>query len=332
MSRLQKQNLRNIKRIFEEKTNTDLDPTHRASRINPRRRVVLLAAAVMLLCLLSAFAVPAFSPLAGDALSLSGTYEGEGIVTVYVENNSDKELKFQEQARLVCWDTSEEVAQIGGDVLFENTIFPAHSNGTMTLDLSDAFDIAALEADKQNTRYYLLLTNQDFLFGHDWMCSFSIGEASLDEETIEQTSPHHAVEPLIAEEIEEELRFYFADSYTGQIMADNEQNGLYLQKVTQLLAQFGGNVAVPVDPMLLVDRTPEDVVFDKTYPTEQQYELVGQNYHTVDAYGRIVAGCNSPMGLEYSPGDDSLPGRRGRRRCVPSPDLSVHLRSLRHPG
>ena len=307
MARFRKQNLRHIKNIFEEKTRVDLNPAHRTRKRHSGRRKIVLAAAIVLCLALAAFTKPIFSPLNGDELSLRGTYEGGGIVSVYVENGSDKELKFQEQVKLVNWGTSEEVATTGGKVKMENTVFPAHSNGTMTIDLSDAYDVEALETAKpaqtSTFYYYLVLTNQNFLFGQDWVCSFRFDTEDTPEETeaekmVAETLPPEPVETIIAERIEEELRFYFEDAYADQMMATNEQNFVYMQKVQELLMRFAGTVVPPVDPMLIVGKTPEDVVFDESYPMERQYELVGEHYTILDGYGRIVAGFNSPTGWE----------------------------------
>ena len=308
MSAMKKRNLHNIKCRFEEKTGADLNPAHHSRKGIPWKAVPVLAAMVLCFGLL-AFAEPIFSPLNGDALSLSGTYLGNGLVCVYVENGSDKELKFQEQVKLYNWGTGKEIKPTGR-VSMENTVIAAHSSGTMTVDLSGAYDVKALEeanpADTHTFYYYLLLTNQDFLFGQDWMCSFSfrnMDEKSPEENNTEElpeetTVPSVPVEALIAEQIEEELRFYFADAYKNQLMATNEANFEYMQKVQELLARFDGTVLAPAEPMLIAKRLPEGIVLDETYPMEQQYALVGQYHHIIDGYGRIVAGFNSPTGFE----------------------------------
>ena len=105
MSSFSKTNLQNIKDIFEEKTGVEL--------VSRRRRpigVSVLVAAVMVCCLtMTAFAVSLFSSLDGDDLSLSATYEGNGLVSIQVENRSNKNLSFQPQLRLMQWSTAEEI-------------------------------------------------------------------------------------------------------------------------------------------------------------------------------------------------------------------------------
>ena len=63
----------------------------------PVMRTLLIAALIALILAVPGCARFLFSPLNGDALSLGGTYRGNGIVTVEVKNGSDKELKFQKQ-------------------------------------------------------------------------------------------------------------------------------------------------------------------------------------------------------------------------------------------
>ncbi|MDO5152066.1 MAG: hypothetical protein Q4D50_01715 [Eubacteriales bacterium] len=302
-----KQNVRNIKCIFEEKTGVDLNPAHRQQPKKSVKWMVLVAAAVICGLMMAACGVALFSPLNGDELSLSGTYEGNGIVSIFVENGSDKSLTFQKQLKLMCWSTSEEVERLDGEIVFQNTSFPAHSSGTMTIDISRAYDIAALEQGLPEM-YYFLLTNNDFFFGHDWMCSFRFRPEETGTE--ETSSPEHIDASLLRaqaiDEIEEDLRFYFEDAYADQAMRSNGKNAEYMQKVQELLARFNGTVVPPVDSALTVDKTPEGVVFDETYPMERQYELVGEYRPIIDGYGRIVAGFNSPTGYEHALTLDSL--------------------------
>ena len=159
--------LSHIERRFCEKAGLPYVPRRR----RPVRTALVLAAALCLLSL-TVFAAGLFSPLHGDALSLSARYEGDGIVSVTVENGSDKPLTFQPQLKLMRWSTAQEVEPLpGGEVDFETLQFAPHSEGVMTLDLSHAYDVEALEEPLQNDHYYLLLTNRDFVFGQDWMCS-----------------------------------------------------------------------------------------------------------------------------------------------------------------
>ena len=94
-----------------------------------------VVAAVFCFFSMTVFANSLFSSLSGDELSLSATYEGNGVISVQVENRSDKELNFQSKLKLMRWSTSEEVKPLSGKVSFSNTEIPANSSGTMVIDL-----------------------------------------------------------------------------------------------------------------------------------------------------------------------------------------------------
>ena len=189
MSELKKENLENIKSIFEAKTGVEL-PKSRTVRRSARVAIVL--AAVIACLSITAFAGMQFSSLDGDELALDAVYEGEGVVAISVENRSDKLLEFDEKFYLRRW--SGDTVQVNmEEVRFENTVFAPGSSGIMRIDLSDACDVAALEQSLEgNDHYYFLLTNNGFAFGQDWMCSVDFapdGEkehADIEVEVIEQ--------------------------------------------------------------------------------------------------------------------------------------------------
>lgn len=300
MSAMTRKNLRNIKCRFEEKTGVDLHPAGRA-RGTPVRKLLVLAAVLACCAAMLAFTHPLFTPLDGDELSLTGTYEGNGIVSVHVENRSDKELTFQNKTKLMRWVTSEEVERLGGEALFENTTFPAHSSGTMTVDLSQAYDIKALEESATSAEwFYLVLTNNSFLFGHDWMCSVCFDRTQ--EPALEENRPHVSAAAEMLEDMEEELRFYFQDAYGDTLMAFNEANFRYQQKVEELLTRFDGTVVPALSPSIMVGdptvfldpepmmgKIPPGVVFDPSVSDEQQYLLTWSDWEYTDGYGRMVA-------------------------------------------
>lgn len=304
-----RRNLHNIKSIFQARTGVPLVPSRR-----PAKRALLLAAVIACCALLAAFTLPLFTPLNGDVLTLSGTYLGNGIVSVSVKNDSDRELEFQEQLKLISWTTGEEIPPLTGNPSFENTVFPPHSTGTMTIDLSGAYDIDALETTipgrPKDVYYYLLLTNRDFLFGHDWMCSFSFGSASPAVEAGDAGHAQEAAHTIAS--IEEDLQFYFRDAYGDVLPAFNEANFTYQQKVQELLLRTEGTLVRPVDPGLLVDRNAPGAIFDDQLPPELQHRLVGQNYHAIDGYSRIVgtefSGGSSDYSLQLS---GILPQKQG---------------------
>lgn len=281
---MDKHNLNNIKARFREKTGVDLEQRGHSCR-RPVRTAALIAAVLALFLLTAAFTWPLFSPLDGDALTLTATYEGNGIVSIQAQNHSFKRLEFQPHTKLVKWITGETVTPLAGEVLFTGLTIAPHSTGTITVDLSKAYDMEVLESDRSRVWYYLVLTNDDFAFGQEWKCSVYFGDQP-QEETSSAEHPY-AIDPAILSQIEPELRPYFQDDYYG-VFAWNPMHYEYLQTVQELLLRSGHRIVEPVDSILIIEPVPDGYVFDDTYPLEKQYQLDGQNHTVHDEFGKLV--------------------------------------------
>ena len=328
MSRFTKKNLHNIRQTFEEKTGVNLNVE---SRVSPKKTKYLLLAAALCALLLASCARTLFSGLNGDDLSLKGTYLGDGIVSIEVVNRSDKALEFQKQVKLMGWRNGEVEPLPGGTMRVENTRFPAHSGGTMLVDLSEAYDIKALEngtwGTLEESGYYLVLTNHDFLFGHDWMCFFHFSEPA--EETT-PTAPETPPEPAPAQNLDgitDDLKSYFEDTYLDEPPAMTQAHFEYQQKVQELLAQTNGTLVHPVDPYVFV-QTPREQVFDETLPMDIQYQVVIQQYHSLDAFNRMVgaafSGTGSDQSLQIMAALPEYQGQTDGGQCIPVVYLFVY--------
>ena len=331
MSRFTKNNLRNIRQTFEEKTGVNLNVE---SRVSPKKTKYLLLAAALCALLLASCARTLFSGLNGDDLSLGGTYLGDGIVSIEVVNRSDKALEFQKQVKLMGWRNGEVEPLPGGTVRVENTRFPAHSGGTMLVDLSEAYDIKALEngtwGTLEESGYYLVLTNHDFLFGHDWMCFFHFSEPA---EEITPTEPETPPEPAPAQNLDgitDDLKSYFEDTYLDEPPTMTQAHFEYQQKVQKLLAQTNGTLVHPVDPHVFV-QTPREQVFDETLPMDIQYQVVIQQYHSLDAFNRMVgaafSGTGSDQSLQIMAALPEYQGQTDGGQCIPVVYLFVYERA-----
>ena len=289
-------NLQNIKDIFEEKTGVALETRRRH---HPIRTVMLVAAVLACSLTMTAFAVNLFSSLSGDELSLSATYEGNGIVSIQVENQSDKDLRFQPQLKIMRWSTSEEIPPISDEIAFSGTEFGAHSSGIMTVDLSEAYNMDFLEQPLTDDSYYFVLTNNDFVFGQDWMCSVAFSEPikTVEEESIPVT-PVEADQELFAQ-ITEELRPYFETYYTDITERKNHADN-YLEKCRELLAALDQNVIISEVAPLAIDELNPGVVFDKTAPVKTQHWLTGLHRYTLDGYGIPVGSTEGESALVLS--------------------------------
>ena len=306
MRSFSEENYRNIQSLFTEKTGVPLRK-RRAARIVP---FALAAAVLAALLTVTALAADLFSPLAGDDLALGAVYEGDGIVSVRVENRSDKELKFQEQMRLMRWETGEELApKRGAAVCFTNTVFAPHAEGVMTLDLSAAYDLAALDEPLAQGGYYLVLTNANFVFGQDWMCFIHAAAPEETGETVE-TAPEETPEPTealaapaetdveLASRVEETLRPYFA--MPGDAAQRRAHNAEYYAACAKLLAPLGERVARVAPADLVIGDAEEGVIFDSAAPADAQHLLTGENHTTLDAYGLPVGGAPGEEALVLS--------------------------------
>lgn len=249
------------------------------------KRIWLVAAVLVCFVALSAFAVTIFSPLDGDALTLQGSYLGDGIVAVKVENHSRKNITFQPRIKLVKWITEEEISQREGEAIFEGASIGANSSGTMTIDLSTVYDISALEQSKPWEWYYLLLTNQDFAFGQEWKCSvnFCPEEQSVDSDGERK----YMLDSVILSQVQEELRYYFEDDYIG-IFAANPMNYEYLQKAQELLMRSGKTIIPIADAPIISQPLPDGLIVDETVAAEKQYTLTGNTSSVRDAFGKLV--------------------------------------------
>lgn len=297
MDSFNKSNLQNIRNIFQERTG--VNPNTGIPRPFPLR--IVAVAAFMVCCLsIMAFSFGQFSSLSGDDLALSASYEGNGIISVWIENRSDRELNFQTRLKLMRWSTGEEILPLSDDILFSGTQFKAHTSGFMTLDLSSAYDMELLEQPLTDDHYYLVLTNNHFAFGQDWMCSVEFAEPviTVKEDPLPLT-PLEA-DPELVEEITEELRPYF-ETYTLDTAERNQAAGEYLSLCQELLGQLDGKLVTSVSPMeLTVVDSDEPVLFDPLVPPDMQLQLTGLHRRTMDGYDKVIGSSDTECALVLS--------------------------------
>ncbi len=281
------ENYIHIQSLFQEKTGVVLPQKHPVSS----RRLVVLAAIAVTFCLLAAFAMPLFSALDGDALTLHGEYMGQGLVSVTVENHSQKTLKFQDQVKLREWVTDNEVPTTGEKVLFSEVTVPAESEVVITLDLSEAYDWAALEATSPKQYHYLVLTNQAFLYGQQWLCTVHFSEPMTVSAV--QDSTIVTLEPEILANVEPELQWYFQTEHYAGAFSFNPHHFEYLQQVQELLQRSEHPVVEAVSGVLIAEPIVDGVIIDDTWPADLQYRLGSAQQSTLsDGFGRLVGGTD----------------------------------------
>ncbi len=293
MNTFERTNLEHIREIFEKQTGVELPA--RKKRLAWRGGLVL-AAVLGCLTVGTAANQGMFSVLDGDDLSLGAVYQGGGVVAVEVENHSDRDLRFQPQLKLSRWTSGEEMEQTGR-VIFEHTAIPAGATGTMTIDLSEAYDVAELERPLKDDWYYLTLTNNNFIFGQDWFCSVDFAENTYMQLEYPEI-PGVDADSLAT--IEESLRPYFQRS-SVDIQDRRIGEASYIQAYTRLLEDFRGNVVPSVSPVLpgfkfdtempylTVSDAEDGIVFDPSLPNEEQSRLVGLNWYGRDAGFKLIS-------------------------------------------
>ena len=257
-----------------------------ADQKKPKKWLALLLVAAILALGLVACAPMLFNSISGDDLSLKANYVENGIVEITVENRSAKALNFQPKLKLERWSDGEEIPA-KGKVTFHNTQIAPKSSGVMTVDLSKAYDLNELETPLLNDWYYFLLTNNNFLFGQDWMCSVSFWEQDHMAAPVYPVQPSPAeADPELAQSVAPELRSFFEES----ILTDKEKRAevtmAYYERCAELIRTSGKTVIRPVSPAptFLTADFPAGTVLDRNLPENTQYQLIGLKVASIDSY------------------------------------------------
>ncbi len=83
------------------------------------RRLAVLACSLLCFVTLCAFAYAEFSALDGDDAGFAAVYQGNGKFEIIVINDSDRELKLQDQMKVMQWSTAKEVEGNPGEIRVE---------------------------------------------------------------------------------------------------------------------------------------------------------------------------------------------------------------------
>lgn len=283
MNSFHKNNLNHIKNRFTEQTGVEL-PAPKSGF--PLMKTTAIFASVLFLCLTAAFAPRLFSGLDDDNLSLRAVYEGNGIVTVLIENQSDKELCLQPEFKLMKWSTGEEVEALSHNITITNTKIPAHSTQIMTIDLSDAYDITQLEQPlSHDDWYYFVFTNNYFAFGQDWMCAVAFAETEEKAEIFAESIPSIEPDPVILQDVTESLRFYF-ETISLDSKVWRSLNAEYVQAYTKLFSDFQGTIVPSVSPVLPGNK----ISGEKPYlMVNAPSDLIGLHWSSCDVNRKLLA-------------------------------------------
>ena len=172
MEKYTRKNLKNIQLIVQSKTGAVIVPAGKLTGYR-FRRMALLAGSLLCFVLLCAFGYAQFSDLNGDTAGFAAVYQGDGRFEIVIVNDSDRELSLQDKVKVMQWSTGEEVEGDSHRIRMSGLTIAPHSRGVVSIDLSEGYDVEAMKQNlEEKDGYYFLLTNHDFAFGQDWMCSF----------------------------------------------------------------------------------------------------------------------------------------------------------------
>ncbi|MBD5460478.1 MAG: M23 family metallopeptidase [Lachnospiraceae bacterium] len=181
MKKYSRKNLKVIQTIVQNETGAALVAERRLTRYKIRR-MALLTVSLLCFAILCAFAYQKFSSLSGDEAMFAAVYQGEGRFELIVVNESDRELRLQDKVKLMQWSTGREVEGEPDKIRMKVVTIAPHSQGIVSIDLSEGYDISALEEKlPDGDGYYFVLTNNDFVFGQDWMCFFTFETELTDD-------------------------------------------------------------------------------------------------------------------------------------------------------
>ena len=172
MKKYSRENLKAIQVIVQEKTGAVIVPDRKAAGYKIGQWA--LAACGLLCCVIfCAFAYAKFSDLNGDDAGFASVYQGDGRFEIVIMNVSDKELKLQDKVKIMQWSTGEEVEGDSEKLRMSGLTIAPHSKGIVSIDISEGYNVGAMEKNLgEKDWYYFVLTNNNFAFGQDWMCSF----------------------------------------------------------------------------------------------------------------------------------------------------------------
>lgn len=199
MEKFNKKRLKNIQNIFEERTGTKV--TKEKSYVNYRmKQLVLTAGVIICFFTLCAFAYSKFSGLEGDEVGFNSKYIGDGVFEINITNKSDRDLALEEKIKLMRWSTGEEIMGDKDKIVFSNMTIEAQSQKTITIDLSSAYDMEILKKPlPSGDSYYIILTNNNFTFGQDWMCTVYFDESApyFPNEKAKENEVKEAAEKIV---------------------------------------------------------------------------------------------------------------------------------------
>lgn len=320
MKKYSKKSLRNIQAIVQEKTGAAITSNRKLS-VHKTRQMALLAGCMLCFAMLCAFAYAKFSGLDGDVAGFASAYQGDGRFEIVVINYSDRELKLQDNVRVMQWSTSEDVEGDSEKIRMSGLTIAPHSQGIVTIDISEGYDVGAMEENLQEGDwYYFLLTNNNFAFGQDWMCSFD-----FEKEPVEDAEQRLTV---LAEQRAEGQEAAEIEYVTGDLIYPDWLWPTASRKVSSDYGEQGNGTD---SDHIIISGTAGDEIYAVAdgVVTETGFESLYGNFITVDLGDGIVVKYGHLQEIKVSEGDEIIKGQiigmLGRTGTATGPILSFSV-------
>lgn len=317
MEKYSRKSLRNIQTIIQDKTGVVIT-ANRGLAAHKTRQIALLASCLSGFIMLCAFAYAKFSSLDGDDAGFASAYQGDGRFEIVVMNYSDKELRLQDNVKVMQWSTNEDVEGDRDKIRISGLTIAPHSQGIVFIDISEGYDVGAMEENIQDgDGYYFLLTNNNFAFGQDWMCSFD-----FEKEAVEDVEQRLA---MVAEQREERQDAAWQEYVTGDLIYSDWTWPTVSRKVS---APFGEQSNGFYSDHINIAGTAGDDIYAVAdgIVIETAFESYYGNYIIVDLGDGIVVKYGHLQEIKVSEGDEIIKGQMiatlGRTGMATGPNLS----------
>ena len=330
MEKYSKKSLRNIQTIVQEKTGATIMSNRKMTGYKTRQ-MALIAGCLLCFLMLCAFSYAKFSSLDGDDLGIASAYQGDGRFEIVVMNYSDKELKLQDNVRVMQWSTSEDVEGDSEKIRMSGLTIAPHSQGIVTIDISEGYDVGAMEENLQEGDwYYFLLTNNSFAFGQDWMCDFN-----FDKESVEDVE--HRLTVVAEQRVEgqdvTELRAEGQDAVWPEYNTDNliYSDWIWPTVSRKVSTPYGEGAHGILTDHIIIAGTAGDEIYAVAdgIVIEAAYVRSYGNSITVDLGDGIVVKYGHLQEMKVSEGDEITKGQiiatMGRTGMATGPILSFEV-------
>lgn len=300
MEKYSRKNLKNIQTIVGDKTGVDIT-VNRKPTGHKSKQLALIAGCLLCFVTLCAFSYAKFSSLDGDDLGVAAAYQGDGRFAVIVMNFSDKELKLQDNVRVMQWSTGKDVEGDSEKIRISGLTIAPHSQGIVTIDLSEGYDVGAMEENLQDgDSYYFLLTNNNFAFGQDWMCFFDFEKESVEDAENRLT--------VVAEQRAERQDAVTQEYVTGNLIFSDWIWPTVSQSVS---ASYGEQRNGTFSDHINIAGTIGDEIYAVAdgVVTETAFESLHGNYIIVDLGEGIMVKYGHLKEIKVSEGDEIMKGQ-----------------------